>query len=58
MPVVKRVVRVGNSMGVIIDKAVADIAGIEIGSEATIELEHGVVVIRVGPAKKRHSFSG
>lgn len=45
-------------MGVIIDKAVADIAGIEIGSEATIELEHGVVVIRVGPAKKRHSFSG
>lgn len=40
-------------MGVVIDKAIANMVGVEIGSKATIELEHGSIVIRVQPAKKR-----
>ncbi len=45
MPLVKRVTRVGNSGGLIFDQPVLRQAGLEIGSEVEIAVEHGRIVL-------------
>jgi len=45
MPLVKRVTRVGNSGGLIFDQPVLRQAGLEIGSEVEIDVQHGRIIL-------------